>query len=114
MPPTLVERRRCSRKRSSTNLPKNGMRLRTGWFMRLFLQLEDLIGGARKDARKRESQLKRGHVAVALNGVDTLPRDTRGLGQLLLGQTAGDTQLFHTICDFGRHVKQTLHLSVDR
>ena len=55
----------------------------------LGLQLEDLVGGAGKDAGKDQRQFQAGHVAIALNGVDALAGDAGGVGQLRPGSTRG-------------------------
>ena len=60
---------------------------------------------AREDPRKNQGQLKRGHVAIAFDGVDALPRNSRGLGQLFLRPAKGNSQLFNPVCDGLRHGK---------
>jgi len=69
--------------------------------------MEDLVGGAGEDARKRERQLEAGHVTIALDGVDALARDARGLGELFLGPAGGDAKFLDVIDDGRRHVKPT-------
>jgi hypothetical protein len=76
------------------------------------LQLKDFIGGAGEDLCKFERQFQAGHVAVALDGVDALAGDARGLRQLLLRPIAGDAQLLDPVCDRGCHVKPAFHFRV--
>jgi hypothetical protein len=78
------------------------------------LQLEDLVRRAVKDAREDQRQLQAGHVAVALDGVDALPRDSRGLRKLLLRPPLRRAQLFYPIDNCRNHVKLTFHISIAR
>src|SRR6202041_3467944 len=104
MPARLLERRRCSRKRSSTNGPRKGTLLRIGWLM-VALQLKNLIGGTREDARKMQSEGQTGDIAIAFDGVDALPGNARRLGKLLLGPAACRAHFFDSIADARLHVK---------
>jgi len=54
-------------------------------FQGVFLEFEDLVDRAAEDAGQQESQGEAGDIAVALDGIDTLTRDTDCGGQLLLG-----------------------------
>ena len=60
-----------------------------------------MIGGAGKDAGEDEGEFEAGNVAVALDGVDALAGDTDGLGELLLGPSAGGAEFFDAVCDGG-------------
>ena len=61
------------------------------------LQLKNLIGGTREDARKMQSEGQTGDIAIAFDGVDALPGNARRLGKLLLGPAACRAQFFDSI-----------------
>ena len=61
------------------------------------LQLKDLVGGAGKDEGKGKGEFETGDVAVSLDGIDALPGDADGLGELLLRPTAGGSKFFDSI-----------------
>jgi len=73
-----------------------------------------VIGGTRKDAGEGEGQLERGHVTVALDGVDALAGDAGGVGKLLLRPALGDAKFLDAVYDGGAHVKLTFHSRVAR
>ena len=60
------------------------------------LQREDLVSRTAKDAREGESQHQAWHIAVALNRVDALPRNTDGFAKLLLRPSASVAQLLNS------------------
>ena len=73
------------------------------------LQSEDLVDGTAENLGKRERQQQAGHVAVALDRIDALARNSNCLRQLLLSPTANIAQLFDTVMNDLSHVKYAFH-----